>query len=118
MASPLHMTLWILEPLFLPGRNQSNVGIEYVDLVIILLLIIKNLRHMQKIPIEIIELALGKSDGEPLTNDELAVCDEWATGIASEYMKVDTSDPRILDYCRVWDNCEDKKDEVWKGIIK
>jgi len=64
-----------------------------------------------------IQLALSKSDGEHLTEDEIDVCEEWKTGKALDYLKVDTGDPRLLEYAGLFDRLENKKKAVWESIV-
>ncbi|WP_205509651.1 FecR family protein [Longitalea arenae] len=71
---------------------------------------------MNAISGNITQLALGKNDDAPLTRDEQEICEEWTSGKASDYMKVDAEDPRILEYAGLYDKLENKKDEVWESI--
>jgi len=64
----------------------------------------------------ITKLAFGKKDDVPLTSDEQEVCEEWTSGKASEIMKVDAADPRLLEFAGLYDKLESKKDEVWESI--
>jgi transmembrane sensor len=66
---------------------------------------------------KIARLALGKTDDAPLSSDEQDICDEWTSGKASEYMKVDISDPRLLEYAGLYDKLESKKAAVWESIV-
>lgn len=71
---------------------------------------------MNAISGNITQVALGKSEDAPLTRDEQEICEEWTSGKASDYMKVDAEDPRILEYAGLYDKLENKKDEVWESI--
>lgn len=61
-------------------------------------------------------LALGKADDAPLSNDEQDICEEWTSGKASDFMKVEISDPRLLEYAGLYDKLEGKKNEIWESI--
>ncbi|MBO9205158.1 MULTISPECIES: FecR family protein [Niastella] len=71
---------------------------------------------MKALSEKITQLAFGKSDEVPLTNDEQKICEEWTSGEAAELMKVDATDPRVLEYVGLYNKLESKKDEVWESI--
>jgi transmembrane sensor len=71
---------------------------------------------MKALSENITQLAFGKSDDVPLTSEEQKICEEWTSGKASELMKVDAADPRLLEYAGLYDKLENKKDEVWESI--
>jgi len=71
---------------------------------------------MNAISGNITQVALGKSDDAPLTREEQEICEEWTSGKASEYMKVDAEDPRLFEYAGMYDKLENKKDEIWDSI--
>jgi predicted alpha/beta hydrolase family esterase len=62
------------------------------------------------------QLAFGKNDDVPLTSDEQKICEEWTSGKAAEIMKVDATDPRLLEYVGLYNKLESKKEEVWESI--
>lgn len=62
------------------------------------------------------QLAFGKNDDVPLTSDEQKICEEWTSGKASELMKVDATDDRLLEYVGLYNKLESKKAEVWESI--
>lgn len=72
---------------------------------------------MKALSRNIAQLALGKDDDAPLSNDEQEICEEWTSGKALDYMKVDTSDPRLLEYAGLYDKLESKKQALWEGIV-
>jgi transmembrane sensor len=72
---------------------------------------------MKALSRNIAQLALGKADDAPLSNDEQNICEEWTSGKALDYMKVDTSDPRLLEYAALYDKLENKKQALWEGIV-
>ena len=49
--------------------------------------------------------------------DEQEICEEWTSGKALDYMKVDTSDPRLLEYAALYDKLESKQEAVWESIV-
>ncbi|WP_207514007.1 FecR family protein [Longitalea luteola] len=71
---------------------------------------------MNAISGNITQVAFGKSDDAPLTRDEQEICEEWTSGKASDYMKVDAEDPRMLEFAGLYDKLENKKEEVWESI--
>jgi transmembrane sensor len=71
---------------------------------------------MNAISGNITQVAFGKSDDAPLTREEQDICEEWTSGKASEYMKVDAEDPRVLEYVGMYDKLENKKNEIWDSI--
>src|SRR5690349_5505699 len=71
---------------------------------------------MNAISGNITQVAFGKSDDAPLTREEQDICDEWTSGKASEYMKVDAEDPRVLEYVGMYAKLENKKEEIWDSI--
>lgn len=72
---------------------------------------------MKALSRNIAQLALGKADDAPLSSDEQDICEEWTSGKALDYMKVDTSDPRLLEYAALYDKLENKKQALWEGIV-
>ncbi len=72
---------------------------------------------MKSLSRNVARLALGKTDDEPLSSDEQEVCEEWTSGKALEIMKVDISDPRLLEYAGLFDRLENKKQAVWESIV-
>jgi len=72
---------------------------------------------MKSLSRNVARLALGKTDDEPLSSDEQEVCEEWTSGKASDYMMVDISDPRLLEYAGLYDKLENKKEAVWESIV-
>ena len=72
---------------------------------------------MKALSRNIAQLALGKADDAPLSSDEQDICEEWTSGKALDYMKVDISDPRLLEYAALYDKLENKKEAVWEGIV-
>jgi transmembrane sensor len=72
---------------------------------------------MKALSRNIARLALGKADDAPLSNDEQDICEEWTSGKAMDYMKVDTGDPRLLEYAGLYDKLENKKEAVWESIV-
>jgi hypothetical protein len=72
---------------------------------------------MKALSRNIAQLALGKADDAPLSSDEQEICEEWTSGKALDYMKVDISDPRLLEYAALYDKLENKKEAVWEGIV-
>jgi transmembrane sensor len=72
---------------------------------------------MKALSRNIAQLALGKADDAPLSSDEQEICEEWTSGKALDYMKVDTSDPRLLEYAALYDKLENKKQAVWESIV-
>jgi hypothetical protein len=64
----------------------------------------------------ILELALDLKEGEPLSEEQEAICIEWMSGKAQEYMKVSIDDPRLLELAAFYDILESKKDAKWKQI--
>ncbi|OQP58216.1 hypothetical protein A3860_07785 [Niastella vici] len=71
---------------------------------------------MNTIPGNITQVAFGKSDEAPLTSVEQDICDEWTSGKATEYMKVEAEDPRLLEYVGMYGKLEAKQDEIWESI--
>ncbi|OQP44565.1 hypothetical protein A4H97_09355 [Niastella yeongjuensis] len=71
---------------------------------------------MKALSENITQLAFGKSDDVPLTSEEQKICEEWTSGKASELMKVDAADPRLLEFVGLYDKLENKKQEVWESI--
>jgi transmembrane sensor len=71
---------------------------------------------MKALSENITQLAFGKSDDVPLTSDEQKICEEWTSGKAAEIMKVDATDPRLLEYVGLYNKLESKKEEVWESI--
>jgi ferric-dicitrate binding protein FerR (iron transport regulator) len=71
---------------------------------------------MKALSDKIAQLAFGKSDDVPLTSDEKEICEEWTSGKASENMKIDAADPRLLEYVGLYDKLDSKKDEIWESI--
>jgi transmembrane sensor len=71
---------------------------------------------MESLSRNVARLALGKTDDEPFSSDEQEVCEEWTSGKASEIMKVDISDPRLLEYAGLYDKLENKKQAIWESI--
>jgi transmembrane sensor len=72
---------------------------------------------MKSLSRNVARLALGKTDDEPLSSDEQEVCEEWTSGKALEIMKVDISDPRLLEYAGLFDKLENKKQALWDSIV-
>ncbi|MCS3799326.1 FecR family protein [Niastella sp. OAS944] len=72
---------------------------------------------MKALSRNIAQLALGKADDAPLSSDEQEICEEWTSGKALDYMKVDTSDPRLLEYAALYDKLESKQEAVWESIV-
>ncbi|HEY8897267.1 MAG TPA: FecR family protein, partial [Niastella sp.] len=72
---------------------------------------------MNTIPGNITQLALGKKEGEPLTQEEQEICEEWITGKAEEYMKADVDDPMVLEYLALYIKWKERTAEVWEGIV-
>jgi ferric-dicitrate binding protein FerR (iron transport regulator) len=71
---------------------------------------------MKALSDKITQLAFGKSDDVPLTSEEQEICEEWTSGKASEIMKIDAADPRLLEYVGLYDKLDGKKDEIWESI--
>lgn len=71
---------------------------------------------MKALSDKLAQLAFGKSDDVPLTSDEQEICEEWTSGKASENMKIDATDPRLLEYVGLYDKLDNKKDEIWESI--
>ena len=65
---------------------------------------------------KITQLAFGKDDDAPLTEEEQGICEEWASGKGAELMKVSADDPRLLEYLGLYDKLENKKEAIWEGI--
>jgi len=72
---------------------------------------------MNTIPGNITQLAFGKKEGEPLTQEEQDICEEWNSGKAEEYMKADISDPRVLEYLALYIKWKEKTEEVWESVV-
>src|SRR5689334_7889305 len=72
---------------------------------------------MKALSRNIAQLALGKADDAPLSSDEQEICEEWTSGKALDYMKVDTSDPRLLEYAGLYDKLESQKEAIWESIV-
>jgi hypothetical protein len=62
-------------------------------------------------------LAFDKNNDEPLSQDELEICEEWTSGRAEEYLKIDLDDPRLFEYLGLYIKCEKNKEELWKALV-
>ena len=71
---------------------------------------------MKFIPDDILELAFNLKKGEPLSKEQQAICVEWMSGKAQEYLKISIDDPRLLEFAAFYDILESKKDAKWKQI--
>lgn len=71
---------------------------------------------MKKLSSDMIALALEKVDGVPMTNEEKEICEEWYSGQGRDNMKIETGDPKVLDYYRLWNKLENKKSAVWESM--
>ena len=69
------------------------------------------------IPGNITQLAFGKKEDVPLTQEEQDICEEWTSGKAEEYMKVDVNDPMLLEYLALYIKWKEKTDEVWESLV-
>jgi hypothetical protein len=72
---------------------------------------------MKQIPDTLTQLAFNKKENEPLTNEELAVCEEWTSGKGLELMKISSEDPQLLVCMGLYDKLEEKKVDVWSKVI-
>ena len=71
---------------------------------------------MKFMPDNVLELAFNLGKGESLSEEQQAICMEWMSGKAKEYMNVSIDDPRLLELAALYDILESKKDAKWKQI--
>ena len=71
---------------------------------------------MKRIPDNVTQLAFEINDNKPLSKEQLAICDEWVSGKAKDYMKVSINDPRLLEYAGLYDRLEEEKETKWKEL--
>jgi hypothetical protein len=51
---------------------------------------------------DILRVAFNLQKGESLSEEQQAICLEWMTGKAQEYLKISIDDPRLLEKCLRW----------------
>lgn len=71
---------------------------------------------MKLIPISVIKVAFNLTDNEPLTEQHLAICEEWASGKGEDYMKVSAYDSRLFEYLGLYDKLEKMKETIWNQL--
>lgn len=64
----------------------------------------------------VIRLAFDLNEDEDLTEDQLAICEEWTSGKAEDYLKVSIDDLRLFEYVGVYDRAEKKKETIWNEL--
>lgn len=67
-------------------------------------------------PDTVTQLAFDINENEPLTKEQLAICEEWISGKGEDYMKVSVNDPRLLEYAGLYDRLEKRKETIWKKL--
>lgn len=71
---------------------------------------------MKSLSKTLLQLAFDTNGNEPLTKEQIAICEEWASGKGSEIMKISSDDPRLLEYAGLYDKLEEKKGSVWQQL--
>lgn len=72
---------------------------------------------MNALPNHIIQVAFDKSEGESLTEEERAICEEWNSGELMENTKIDINDPLLFTHLALFKQCENNKEKIWENIL-
>jgi hypothetical protein len=65
---------------------------------------------------DILRVAFNLQKGEALSEEQQAICLEWMTGKAQEYLTISIDDPRLLELAAFFDVLENRKTSRWKQI--
>jgi transmembrane sensor len=72
---------------------------------------------MKTISDAVTRLAFDLNENEPLTEEQVAICEEWTSGKAEDFLKVSIDDPRLLEYVGVYDRAEKNKKAIWNELL-
>jgi transmembrane sensor len=71
-----------------------------------------------ELPYNILQLAFDLKKGEPLSEEQQAICDEWSSGRALEYMQIHVGDPRLVEYLALYKQYENKTAVLYEKHIR